>query len=994
MPNWEDMVELWKQIYGNRIAGLLLIGIGNIATIWLGLWLISQIIEIWKNSILPIFYNESEKRRNRRRKNFAQHLENEINIINSQENWKDYRFTELEAEVEAEGLHSISSLIPFIKREYKGIKREKTLSKALKTSKARLILLEGDPGSGKSIALRHLTLRLIQTAKKSYNNNDILPIYINLRGIKRTKNQKINRDLILQYVLDSMNRLNDRDVDRFLEDEFEKGLHEGSWIFLFDSFDEIPDVLSAREMDSIIRKYADAISDFLHGFNHCRGIVASRYFRGPGHVDWPRFNIVGLTSERQIQLIKKADLPPNKDRILIGQLATANSELQGVAANPLFLEMIIEHVKSGHEFPENVFSIFETYTEKRFEQDSERIKKRFNIKPQDLKKAAKIIAFCMTADSNLGLSPYRNKIKTAIDKLNLSSNITSNLDKYFDALEFVKIGRSEIPTRIGEQKSFSFSHRRFQEYFATSFVLQEPNRVSASQLIADPRWRETTVVLCQVWQKEDLESIISEASKSLYNYAVELEKWNKSLATNEEQASVPWPTGSLYLLSLLQDGFSLRRHFLPEHMRINAAVILDIAQAHGIFPDKKWSLEVAGIALQDSLLSALRSAITNKSNLINSVAYKQISRLEDVPKDIANWVRKSLLEKAATLRLYQERYTTQAFLSRLPKNSELLNSFRTLLFLPTFDIIMHLVILTLIYINWNDWPFQPSDNPPAALFNIFAYGIIPLTMPLISYMFTYVILDDSTAPLAITPHTFSFFIRISWVIMGVAFVGNSQIKIALLITGFFLLAPISTIVLIADGKSWSNNLKLFFTPIEIFISAIYSPKSQNSSSRRVVIGILIVSVLLGVIGSLTATKILDKVFNSITFILILFGCSMPVMIIALTPVVKNTITRRQNLKKDKEKFSALEKKLGESLTGEEFLIFFLEFNTLDYIHQFIIVLSQKGLLQKGQVSEQALKLAIQKVETSFSEDFQRASTIDDMCILLERIQNYTSDQAD
>ena len=73
----------------------------------LGLWgalvVIGQSIKIWAEQIRPLYYDQVQKRRLRNRQRFANHIEQEIRQLNSREEWKDYRFTELEAEVEAEG---------------------------------------------------------------------------------------------------------------------------------------------------------------------------------------------------------------------------------------------------------------------------------------------------------------------------------------------------------------------------------------------------------------------------------------------------------------------------------------------------------------------------------------------------------------------------------------------------------------------------------------------------------------------------------------------------------------------------------------------------------------------------------------------------------------------------------------------------------------------------------------------------------------------------
>ncbi|GBE91481.1 NACHT domain-containing protein [Nostoc cycadae] len=249
--------------------------------VWGGLFVISKIIEIWKEQFIPLYYNQEQKKRRLKRQRFADYIEHEIRQLNSREEWKDYRFTELEAEVEAEGKQVGFFILPFFPSTKRGLRREKSLSRAIELSSERLILVEGEPGSGKSVALRHVAEKLAQRSMKDKNIKSVIPLYINLKKLERSSKVEINRDLIESFVKQELNRVNDRDIEQFLDEEFQKGIQEGTWLFLFDSFDELPEVLSSVDADITIRNYSEAIDDFLSGFNQCRGIIASRQFRGP-----------------------------------------------------------------------------------------------------------------------------------------------------------------------------------------------------------------------------------------------------------------------------------------------------------------------------------------------------------------------------------------------------------------------------------------------------------------------------------------------------------------------------------------------------------------------------------------------------------------------------------------------------------------------------------------------------------------------------------------
>ncbi|WP_287240568.1 MULTISPECIES: NACHT domain-containing NTPase [unclassified Okeania] len=406
--NFLELVEQFKELIKIFFKGQApdwLLGLIDVvlfvAIILMGIWgvlfVFSQIIKIWIEQIKPLYYNEEEKRRRRKRQRFADYIESEIRLLNSREEWKDYRFTELEAEVEAEGRRVGFSILPFVQSTKRGLRREKSLSKSLKSSRERLILVEGEPGSGKSVALRHVAEKLSRLAMKDKSIKCVIPLYINLKKLERRSNVKINRELIESFVKQELNRVNDRDIEEFLEEEFQKGVREGTWLFLFDSFDELPEVLSSVEADAAIRNYAEAIDDFLSGFNKCRGIIASRQFRGPKHLGWPSFRILPLESRRW-ELIRKAELKPRIEKELSGELRNAPQEIQNMTKNPMFLGILCEDMRDGGSFPKNTHSVFENYLEKRLTRDTDRLQRRFKLKPAEVRTAAEKVAFCMSID--------------------------------------------------------------------------------------------------------------------------------------------------------------------------------------------------------------------------------------------------------------------------------------------------------------------------------------------------------------------------------------------------------------------------------------------------------------------------------------------------------------------------------------------------------------------------------------------------------------------
>lgn len=724
-PNIKEIIEgireVLKFVFGENTPSWLVQGIGYFLLIGLTLLgifalllVLSKIKDLLTEKFIPLLYNKEKKRCAADRSKFADHIESELRGLNIREDWKDDRFAELEAEVDAEGRRVIFGLIP-TPGAGSSLRRVRSLSKALRDSRERLILVEGDPGSGKSVALRHVAQRMAAKALRSKSTDTIIPIYVNLKELER-KREKIDRNLIEAFVLRTLNRINDRDVDEFLEEEFNAGLKRGTWFFLFDSFDEIPEILSSTEADLAIEEYAQAISDFLHGLNSCRGVLASRFFRGPKQFGWPRFRILPLSEDRRHELIRRARLKPETQKSLLGQLQASEQSMRVMAGNPMFLSLLCSHMRSGYSFPENPHGVFESYIETRFERDKGRIEKHFRVKTAEVRTTAEMVAFCIAADQHLGLSPSRANIKSAA--FNLELPLPRDFEKHLDALEYIKIARPETSTIVGEPLQFTFAHRRFQEYFATTVVLREPDRVPPQRLLLDARWRETAVVLCQTQKPEVIQHIITESERiiealeddELYHLLSEQTKVQTDGPVNERRSlGFNWPPKLLHVLGLLQEGFTRRLELLPDALRDRISGLLGRATQKGSLGDKKSALDVAGTVPDKTLMSFLRKAFRGESIWLRESAFLQVARLSSLPKDISDHIQSTLVLLLINGRLRKERLATHAHLSRLHNSDFFISLLNLLVWLPRLDLLLHLVsLLILLSIN-NSIPKDAMD---------------------------------------------------------------------------------------------------------------------------------------------------------------------------------------------------------------------------------------------------------------------------------------------
>jgi hypothetical protein len=255
---------------------------------------------LWDEWVKPRRYTPEQRRRLRDRQGFARDMDRRVRDINDDERWADRYYAELEAHVEADEEGRAFSLNPRRWRVRRGLRREKSLTKALKSSRSQIIQLVGEPGSGKSVSLRYVAQKTAERAARARSLGAVIPLYLNLKELRRAPDAAVDSDLIKEFVIRTLKKGNRMGVDDFLKEEFEPGLRDGTWLFLFDSFDEIPEVLSSTEVDEVIKAYAGAIYDFLAGLNRCRGVIASRHFRGPAQSSWPRYTILPLSEPRRL----------------------------------------------------------------------------------------------------------------------------------------------------------------------------------------------------------------------------------------------------------------------------------------------------------------------------------------------------------------------------------------------------------------------------------------------------------------------------------------------------------------------------------------------------------------------------------------------------------------------------------------------------------------------------------------------------------------------
>jgi hypothetical protein len=622
----------------------------------------------WRLFVQPRLRSKEARQALELQSDFARHLEREVTRLNKAEDWRDQHFVELEAEVEVE---SAPRRFLFVTGR-STTRREKSLTAALTRSKEPQILLEGDPGSGKSVALRHFALKVARDTAERPHPQSLLPIFVNLKELRREAGEAIGPTLIRKLVLQSLDRTEDPGVAAFIEQQFEARLRAGTWIFLLDSFDEIPEILSSTENDEVIARYSGAIDDFFSGMNKCRGVIASRRYRGPRRYIWCLFRLVELTAAQQSQLTARqlGDQPEREGALFVG-LSAASEDVRAMASNPLLLSLLCEHVKAGHEFPETAYEVFARFVDHRLARDEVQVQVRFGQSAKQVAEIGEIVAFTMTADTATGLSPMRTELAPAMRRQGFDLS-TAEIGRSLDALEYMRLAKIDTAVQTSlPDRQFSFAHRRFQEYFATQIVIARRAVVPPEALLLDARWRESAIVLCQLGGDAQVtEGLRQEALRLIASWEVEASEAGTS-GPATPGTPFAWPRKAYHVLAFLQAGFAASSEAPLQALRRSADSFLVDVYNRGDLLDKKLVMEVAGIVPRDRLLEFVRAGLANGSEWLNDVIFRQAARLPTASGKVEDWIRKAIVRQAFSKEFGGRRSSMRAFAARLPNGERL-----------------------------------------------------------------------------------------------------------------------------------------------------------------------------------------------------------------------------------------------------------------------------------------------------------------------------------
>jgi hypothetical protein len=608
---------------------------------WLGvLDKIPQLVMWTSKALLRLFYNRDERDFVGIRNRFVKHLIYEVERLNRDADWNDFHYTALEAEVEVDPaldpfyrgsnrilawLRSIPSLVEGVFRVSPAGSVEKDLVRAIMRSRSRAFLVIGDPGSGKTVSLRHLFLRMAEKCATSNDKSSVVPLYLNLKQLDVPVNI-VCATAIHDWVLEQLRFGQDRTIHDFLDTNFEQMLSRGEFFFLFDSFDEIPAVMDAQEEQNIVRQYAKSLDDFLHAPHRCRGLISSRPYRAPKVFVGQRMTIRPLSYSRIEKALYRYFI---QNRLLARQiwleLVQQRDDLLHVIQIPFYLALLARYAKERQQLPGRHYELFEHFVCSRAQADEQRLRV-FGLTPANLIEQGSVLAFAMTQTPHVGLEASVQQIQGTLTDWH-----GERVQSLLDALCYSKLGKM---TREGPENSqvFSFVHRRFQEYFSARYLRQQPNSAPVEDLVSDNRWREVLVLLCEVLPNQQLSAILDVSRLALSSgiHAVP--------GTDDHRRAVE-------ALRFLRDGFRSRLGDLPNDIRVLCSEFIRQQFERGDLLDQKRALEGVNLADGESASSLLEAALTSDSAWLRETALRSCRILQSPPAQIKQSIRMRLFQR-------------------------------------------------------------------------------------------------------------------------------------------------------------------------------------------------------------------------------------------------------------------------------------------------------------------------------------------------------------
>src|SRR6266850_2140839 len=372
----------------------------------------------------------------------------------------------------------------------------------------------------------------------------------------------------------------------------------GRLFIVLDSFDEIPAVLDVDERSWLIHKLSEVIYRFLAGAHESRGILASRVFRRPTR-SFDAKTILAIRPFTEVKIVETLRKSLSYDESLIKLLFNERQEFIPIARNPFTAALISSYAKQhGNTLPSTQSELYSSYINHRLDACKDKIKSKA-LTVEKVFQSSIQIAHVMLRTEALGLEAAIKQLQT-----NLPGEPVQDVA---DILRYARLGR----LGGGDEKRFSFVHRRFNEYFVVQNLKQSPETVPYDAIPTDSRWRDALVLYCEIAEEKYARVIAGACWVEIRN-----------VAKAELNMAEPQYLRAVHCLRFLKDAFRSRVNLISS-FRSKLANVIDAELLHGSnLLSKKIAVEAVGLLKAKRIDAVLLRALEINNRWINEIAFK------------------------------------------------------------------------------------------------------------------------------------------------------------------------------------------------------------------------------------------------------------------------------------------------------------------------------------------------------------------------------------
>ena len=529
---------------------------------------------------------------------FKQMLETDLTSLDNELNWSAATFVPLDAEVEVKS----------------GPRRRRRITDLLSAVRAdrrsKVFLVLGDPGSGKSVALRKLCRELLGEIAPTGR----VPLYVNLKEWEPkepwTEEAPPTPAQVYDFVLANLKSRTRVTGNTFLDTYFERMFEDGRLFLVLDSFDEIPSVLDVSENSWLIDRLSEALYKFLAGPHESRGILASRIFRRPTKkFDAPATLEIRPFTEGKIVQTLKNYMTYNEG--LADLLFNRRPEFAALARNPFTAVLISDYAReNANTLPETQADLYSSYVARRLGACRERMQE-MGLSEREVLACATDIAHVMFTTEKFGLEAPVAELAARLPR--------RRVEQVIDLLIFAQLAR----LGRGHRRRFSFVHRRFNEYFAVRRLRQRRALVQTDSIPTDSRWRDALVLYCEVAEEERATDIARFC-------------WSEVARMDDEKLDMRAPQylRSVHCLRFLKEAFRARTRCVESFRDELAAFIRSRIEAGDNLLTQKFAVEAVGLLDPEDIDEALTQALGVGNPWIDETALKSCHYLPRTSREL------------------------------------------------------------------------------------------------------------------------------------------------------------------------------------------------------------------------------------------------------------------------------------------------------------------------------------------------------------------------